>query len=83
MELGGRMNNKIINHDNHTSMKLTPREVECLYWASRGKTIEETAMILNIKSKTVISYLNGAKLKLNAIKMTQAVYIATKQGILQ
>lgn len=61
---------------------LTQREVECLYWTSQGKSAEEIGMLLNIKKRTVNSYLLNVKEKLNAVKIAQAVYIASKKGLL-
>jgi DNA-binding CsgD family transcriptional regulator len=61
---------------------LSTREIECLLWLSQGKSIEETAMILSISKKTARTYLDRIKVKLNATKTTQAVYYATKRGLL-
>jgi DNA-binding CsgD family transcriptional regulator len=59
--------------------KLTPREKECLYWVAQGKSSEETALILNIKTPTVDTYRKQIKEKLNCITIAQAVYKAMKQ----
>lgn len=53
--------------------KLSPREKECLYWISKGKTAEETGMILNLTQKTVENYLGIIRKKLNVHKTLQAV----------
>jgi DNA-binding CsgD family transcriptional regulator len=65
-----------------TSNKLTQREIECLYWACQGKSLEETAMLLKIAHKTAVSYVRNAKIKLNATKIAQAIYLATKKGLI-
>lgn len=52
---------------------LAKREIECLKWASSGKTSWETAEILGISITTVDSYLNGAMKKLGATNRVQAV----------
>lgn len=52
---------------------LAKREIECLKWASSGKTSWETAEILGISVTTVDSYLNSAMKKLGATNRVQAV----------
>lgn len=52
---------------------LTRREKECLHWASLGKTVCETAVILNLSEKTVRHYLDQARFKLDASNITHAV----------
>lgn len=54
--------------------KLSPREKECLYWISQGKTIEETSMILGIKYGTVVGYVRTLKEKLNCSTLAHLVY---------
>lgn len=61
-------------------LNLSSREKECLYWAARGKSSEETAMILNIKTSTINVYRQRIKAKLNCINMTQALYKAIQRG---
>lgn len=55
---------------------LTPREIECLTWAARGKTTEEIAQILHRSSETVDFHLSNAMLKLDARNRAHAVAIA-------
>lgn len=71
------MNN---NKQQKTATHLTVREKECLHWAAKGKSSEETALILAVKKSTVNYYRKQIKEKLNCINMTQAVYEALKQG---
>lgn len=63
-------------------VQLTSREKECLHWAARGKSSEETALILKISVATVNTYRKQTKAKLNCVNMTQAVYKAIKARIL-
>ena len=58
---------------NNVRSKLTPRESECLIWASRGKTIWETAKILNLSESTVREYLCNTMKKLDATTKVAAV----------
>lgn len=65
-----------------TKSILTPREVECLTWAARGKTTEEIALILHRSSETVDFHLSNAMLKLDAKNRAHAVAIACVRGLL-
>jgi DNA-binding CsgD family transcriptional regulator len=56
-----------------TTTSLTKREWECLTWASRGKTVFETAIILSISDRTVRFYLDLARTKLGATNVAHAV----------
>ncbi|WP_349509931.1 LuxR family transcriptional regulator [Bradyrhizobium sp. LTSP857] len=63
---------------------LSPRELECLEWAARGKTAWETGRILGISRHTTATYLENAKTKLGVRTIVQAVarLTASKQIIL-
>ncbi|MCG2632490.1 LuxR family transcriptional regulator [Bradyrhizobium sp. WYCCWR 13023] len=52
---------------------LSPREYECLEWASRGKSAWEIGCILGISRNTVAYYLENAKEKLGVRTVVQAV----------
>jgi DNA-binding CsgD family transcriptional regulator len=51
---------------------LSARELECLEWASQGKTAWETGLILGISRNTVAYYLENAKEKLGVRTVVQA-----------
>ena len=51
---------------------LSPRELECLEWASQGKSAWEIGRILGISRHTVASYLDNAKEKLGVRTIVQA-----------
>ncbi|UTW54433.1 LuxR C-terminal-related transcriptional regulator [Kordiimonas sp. SCSIO 12610] len=53
--------------------KLTPRERECLYWVSKGKTDAETASILNLAESTVHAHVESAKKRMGVHTRIQAV----------
>lgn len=61
---------------------LTPREIDCLKWAARGKTDGEIAEILSIARWTVVTYLQNAKIKLGCANRTSAVAVAMSLGII-
>lgn len=61
---------------------LTPREIECLRWCSRGKTNWEISRILGLSERTVEHYLSRANRKLGSINRTQAVARAMKLKVI-
>lgn len=61
---------------------LTKRELDCLYWASKGHTAEETADELNLQVETVRKYIKNACYKLNARNKVSAVSNAHQLGLL-
>lgn len=61
---------------------LTKREVECLKWASAGKTAWETSAILSISERTVELHLANAARKLRVVNRTQCVVEALRRGII-
>ena len=62
--------------------RLSPREQECLFWISEGKTAWECAVILGLSQHTVRFYLESARAKLRAASNTHAVSIAIQAGLL-
>lgn len=60
---------------------LAPREIECLRWAAKGKTVAEIGIILSISERTAEHYISSAKQKLNATNITQAVTKAKNLSI--
>ena len=64
------------------SIKLAPREIDCLRWAGLGKTAAETALILGIGERTSRCYLETARHKLGAVNVTNAVAKAISLNII-
>ncbi|WP_027061082.1 helix-turn-helix transcriptional regulator [Mesorhizobium loti] len=62
---------------------LTQRELQCLYWAARGKKTPETAIILGITARTVVFHIENARSKLSASTVAQAVAEATRRGLIR
>ena len=63
-------------------VRLSPRERECLLWASRGKTAWETGEILDLSGETVVSYLKASCHKLGVYSKTHAVVKAILLGLI-
>jgi DNA-binding CsgD family transcriptional regulator len=61
---------------------LSPREKECLLWASKGKTAWEIGQILHISEHTITFHLNNAKRKLGATNRHQAIASAISRKII-
>lgn len=62
--------------------RLTEQEKKCLFLASKGKTIKETAYILNIKFNTILEYRNSAIRKLKAVNLISAVVLGVKYNLI-
>ena len=62
--------------------RITEREIECLQWASIGKTAWEISVILSISERTVGFHLANAAVKLQANNRTHAVSTALKKGLI-
>lgn len=64
------------------ALALSPREIECLKWASEGKTAWEISCILGLAQKTVEHYLASAAAKLNATNRNHAIAMAFRSRII-
>lgn len=62
---------------------LSPREVQCLEWTARGKTLWEVSKILGISEATAKTHLRGAIRKLGAANKTHAVARAISFGLVR
>jgi DNA-binding CsgD family transcriptional regulator len=62
--------------------QLTKREVECLRWASIGKTDKEISMILGRSHATVRFHIQNAGEKLDAVNRSQTIFKAAQLGYL-
>jgi len=62
--------------------QLTDRQRECIYWAARGKTDLEIAVILGISHETVILHLKQARARYGVFKRTQLAVHALFDGTL-
>ncbi len=63
-------------------VRLTPRERECLSWASAGKTSAETAIILDRSVETVRLHIKNSISKLDATNRSHAVATAVQLGLI-
>lgn len=61
---------------------LSRREVECLRWASGGKTNDEIGLILGLSRGTVRFHIRNASIKLDAVNRDQTVFKASQLGYL-
>ncbi len=61
---------------------LTPRETECLFYLLRGKTTKEIGSILSLSPRTIESYLDSIKLKMNCHKKGAVIEKAINSGLL-
>ncbi len=61
---------------------LSPRELQCLQWAARGKTLWETAQIMGISEETAKTHLKSVMRKLETSNKTHAVSKAQRYGLI-
>lgn len=61
---------------------LTGRELECLHWASLGKTSWEIGVILGITERTINFHIQNACRKLHARGRQAAIAAAYRHGFL-
>jgi len=64
------------------AIRLTPRELEILTWAAKGKSRWEISIILSISEDTVRAHLENVRRKLGASNTTHAIAIALHHGLL-
>lgn len=64
------------------TVTLTPREMEILTLASKGFSYAETAALLGLTSSTVSSYTKNIYGKLAVSSRSEAVYEATRMGLI-
>ena len=62
---------------------LTNREIECLTWASQGKTFSDIASILSISRNTVIFHIQNAKQKLDVKTINHAITKAIQASLIK
>lgn len=61
-----------------STIRLSPREAECLRWFAEGMSMPDIADTLGIGFRSVRSYLDSAAAKLGAANTRQAATIATR-----
>ena len=62
--------------------QLSERQSECLFFLLRGKTTKEVAHLLNLSPRTVESYINEIKFKLQCNTKSQLIEKAIHSGYL-
>ncbi|MBL8648267.1 MAG: autoinducer binding domain-containing protein [Sphingosinicella sp.] len=65
-----------------TARPLSERELECLAWSARGKTIEDIATIIDISPETVRIYLKRINQKLDTVNRAHAIARAVALGLI-
>lgn len=83
IELFGTVMRININNSTREKDNLTPREVECLFWACEGKTTWEISKIIDVTERTVIFHLTSATKKLGAVNRQHAVAKAMTSGLIK
>lgn len=60
--------------NNVRDSQLTPREIECIYWAAQGKTSWEISRILSITERTVNFHLSNSMQKTGSTNRQQLIH---------
>ena len=68
---------------NHALNRLSPRERECLVWASQGKSSSDIGAILGLSPRTVDGYLAKSCAKLGVRTRIEAVAAAVRAGVVR
>lgn len=76
-----RIKNYRIKHKNYSNVRLSSRELECIFLYYTGKTAKETALLLSISSRTVETYFQNIKNKLNCYTKDQIVKFLQAEGV--
>ena len=74
-----RIQNYILDH-HHNKFKLTNRECECVFLLLRGKTAKEIAGLLSLSKRTVESYIENIKNKMNCQNKAEILVKAISNG---
>lgn len=69
-----------IGAQHNTSIKLTPRQSECLFLLLKNKTAKETAKILSLSSRTVEDHITQLKYIFNCQSKHELIDTATVYG---
>jgi len=64
----------------HNKFKLTKRECECVFLLIRGKTAKEIASLLSLSKRTVESYIENIKNKMNCQNKVEILVKAISNG---
>lgn len=73
----------LLDHRPAPTPALTAREIECLRWASAGKTVWEISVILNMSERTARFHLDTAARKLGARNKAHVIAEALRRGIIE
>jgi DNA-binding CsgD family transcriptional regulator len=69
-----------IKHEKYRNVKLSSRELDCIFLYQEGKTAKETARELNISQRTVETYFENIKNKLSCYSKDQVMQFLLKDG---
>lgn len=66
-----------------TKLTLSPKELVCLKWVTKGKYMPEIAELTQTQHRTVQHYLDSARTKLGATNLPHAVAIANDHRLIE
>ncbi len=65
-----------------SSVKLTRRQSECLFFLLRGKAAKDIGRILKISPRTVEEYIEQLKIKFNCYRKSELICAAIEKGFM-
>jgi len=63
--------------------KLSKREIECLMWAARDKTIKETSELMALSPRTIKSYRFNVMIKVRKKSIAGTICYAMKNHLIE
>lgn len=66
--------------DNHLEIRLSARELECIFFFLRGKTAKEIAKILKLSPRTIEKHIEHIKIKFKCVNRSQLIEKALAMG---
>lgn len=66
--------------ENHNPVRLSARELECIFLQIRGKTAKEIAEILGLSKRTIEFYIDNMKSKFGCFNKTELIMAAMSHG---
>ena len=75
--------NQLVEKTAPYHQKLSKREIECVYYLTRGMTAKEIGKKISLSNRTVESYLENAKSKLGCNRRSELVDRVMELGLLK
>lgn len=75
-------NNSYVISEDLNNIKLSARELECLFYLVRGKTSADIALCMRLSKRTVESYIDNIKIKMNCLNKAALIEKAIENNFI-